>query len=135
MSDAFATLDAAGWLLAVYGTSADAPPEAFRLLDWEQPTPPAAGLRLRLAAHPGAAAGFEAGELYWADPRSLDQLATEARATRDTLLAGCDWRVTRGVELGTGVPAPWAAYRQALRDVTAQPSFPAAISWPEPPAV
>lgn len=59
--------------------------------------------------------------------------APSARAERDRLLADCDWVVMRSVEQGAPVPAPWAAYRTALRDLTAQPGFPAAITWPKPP--
>ena len=57
-----------------------------------------------------------------------------ARAERDLRLAACDWIVTRAVETGAPVPAAWAAYRSALRDLPQQPGFPGAITWPMPPA-
>lgn len=92
MINAFAVVDAEGWLLAVYGTAEDAPPEAIGVLDWERPAPPAPGLQLRLAAHPGAVAAFESGDLYWADPRSLAELRLakweEIKAARGARLAG-----------------------------------------------
>lgn len=65
----------------------------------------------------------------------LDESAAWAlvRAERDRLLAACDWRVARAMEAGEPLPAPWAAYRQALRDITEQ-ADPLAIDWPMPPA-
>lgn len=48
--------------------------------------------------------------------------------------AASDWVVTRAFEQGAQVPAPWAAYRQALRDVTAQLGFPGSVQWPSAPA-
>ncbi len=65
----------------------------------------------------------------------LDEDAAWAavRAERDRLLAACDWRVARAMEAGEPVPAPWVAYRQALRDITEQ-ADPLTIDWPAPPA-
>lgn len=73
-------------------------------------------------------------ELAWADLRSTGAKASEARRRRDALLADTDWLVTRAVELGEPVPAPWGSYRQALRDLTDQPGFPETINWPEVPS-
>ncbi|MGG4054103.1 phage tail assembly chaperone [Delftia tsuruhatensis] len=39
----------------------------------------------------------------------------------------------RAQETGEPMPAPWLAYRQALRDITDQPD-PLAIVWPTAPA-
>lgn len=64
----------------------------------------------------------------------LQQLAADLRADRDRRLAACDWVIARATERSEPVPAAWAAYRQALRDMTAQPGFPTAITWPLPPA-
>ena len=55
------------------------------------------------------------------------------RASRDSKLAESDWRVIKAVEMSTSVPIEWAAYRQALRDVTAQEGFPWTITWPDAP--
>lgn len=58
------------------------------------------------------------------------QQASSIRAERNRLIAECDW---------TQLPdspadkAAWAAYRQALRDVTAQPGFPWSVDWPSQP--
>ena len=45
--------------------------------------------------------------------------AKSVRASRDTKLAECDWRVIKAAETATTLDAAWATYRQALRDVTA----------------
>jgi len=61
------------------------------------------------------------------------EAATAARATRDGLIASCDWMAIKAFEGGTGVATEWATYRQALRDVSAQEGFPNNITWPEKP--
>jgi hypothetical protein len=61
------------------------------------------------------------------------EAATAARATRDGLIASCDWMAIKAFEGGTTVSTEWATYRQALRDVTAQAGFPNDITWPEKP--
>jgi hypothetical protein len=61
------------------------------------------------------------------------EAATAARATRDGLIASCDWMAIKAFEAGTEVATEWATYRQALRDVTAQAGFPNDITWPEKP--
>lgn len=59
--------------------------------------------------------------------------AKSVRASRDAKLAESDWRVIKSAETATALPAEWAAYRQALRDVTAQAGFPWTITWPDAP--
>ena len=59
--------------------------------------------------------------------------AKSVRASRDTKLAECDWRVIKAAETATTLDAAWATYRQALRDVTAQSGFPWTITWPDAP--
>ena len=59
--------------------------------------------------------------------------AKSVRASRDTKLAECDWRVIKATETATTLDAAWATYRQALRDVTAQSGFPWTITWPDAP--
>ena len=61
------------------------------------------------------------------------EAANAARATRDGLIASCDWMAIKAFEGGTGVATEWATYRQALRDVSAQAGFPNDITWPEKP--
>ena len=59
--------------------------------------------------------------------------AAHAKAVRDDRtkrLADCDWTQLPDAPVDT---AAWAGYRQALRDITAQPGFPFDIQWPAPP--
>lgn len=53
----------------------------------------------------------------------------EVRRLRDVRLAETDWTTLSDVPLSEKARAAWKAYRQALRDVTAQ-TDPLAISWP-----
>lgn len=66
-------------------------------------------------------------------PVDAAQLAADHRSQRDRRLAACDWVRARADDLGQPVPAAWLTYRQALRDITAQPGFPLSITWPTPP--
>jgi hypothetical protein len=59
-----------------------------------------------------------------------NQLATAARQQRDMLLSQCDWVTAKAFETSTPIPTEWAIYRQKLRDITTQASFPYNITWP-----
>ena len=64
--------------------------------------------------------------------------ADQVRAERDSKLAATDWVAIKAVDassdgLGIQVPQAWAAYRQALRDVTDQVGFPENVNWPVKP--
>ena len=61
---------------------------------------------------------------------TTEQLASEARAQRNALLSASDWTQVADAPVDQAV---WAAYRQALRDITAQAGFPATIDWPVAP--
>lgn len=67
-------------------------------------------------------------------PPTDAELAAAVRTTRDGLIAACDWTVLPDTPLFAAQLTAWKAYRQALRDITAQPGFPAAINWPVAPA-
>lgn len=69
----------------------------------------------------------------WRATPTLAARARTARTERDRRLALCDWVTTRALDLAQPVPAPWAAYRQQLRDVPEQSGFPDDITWPTPP--
>lgn len=56
--------------------------------------------------------------------------ANLVRNERNRSLTNCDW--TQLVDAPVD-PAPWAAYRQALRDIPSQPGFPWEITWPTEP--
>ena len=78
----------------------------------------------------------EAGHPVLADPPppTDDDLAAAIRAERDMKIAACDWTVLSDAPLTTTEKTNWKAYRQALRDVTAQPTFPQSVEWPVEPA-
>lgn len=63
----------------------------------------------------------------------LEQATTNIRSQRDYFLQESDWVVSKAYEIGEPVPANWATYRQALRDITAQEGFPYNVSWPTKP--
>lgn len=77
--------------------------------------------------------GVESGEVTIAPyvPPSDEELAAEVRAQRDLLLSQTDW--TQLPDVPQATRGRWAEYRQALRDITLQDGFPAAMEWPEPP--
>lgn len=64
------------------------------------------------------------------------QAAQIARLRRNALLTASDWSdlASAPQRLGGQVYQQWQQYRQALRDITNQPGFPATITWPTPPA-
>lgn len=55
------------------------------------------------------------------------EMSAKVRDKRNKLLAECDW--TQLADSPTD-KASWATYRQALRDISAQPGFPWAVDWP-----
>lgn len=56
--------------------------------------------------------------------------AANVRGHRDNLLKSSDWTQVTDAPVDK---AAWAAYRQALRDITAQAGFPWTIDWPVTP--
>jgi len=59
-----------------------------------------------------------------------DNAAAQVRAERNALLAESDWTQIPDAPVDQ---AAWRTYRQALRDITAQASFPYNITWPTKP--
>lgn len=60
----------------------------------------------------------------------LDQQSSLVRQERNARLSACDWTQLTDAPV---VATAWAAYRQQLRDVTAQEAFPWAVLWPAQP--
>ena len=60
-----------------------------------------------------------------------ERASWRARAERDRRLTESDW--TQLPDIPDATKLKWQAYRQALRDVTAQPGFPERIEWPVAP--
>lgn len=65
-------------------------------------------------------------------PLSPEELAEQIRTERDRLLKASDW--TQLPDIPQATKDLWVSYRQALRDVTAQESFPATVEWPTAPS-
>jgi hypothetical protein len=59
-----------------------------------------------------------------------EEKAGQVRAERNSKLAASDWTQLAD---STADKAAWAAYRQALRDITAQAGFPWTVDWPAQP--
>ena len=72
---------------------------------------------------------FDHVNLIWRLDRQ--KAAGMQRFRRDRLLAECDW--TQLPDVPDATKTKWQRYRQALRDITAQPGFPERIEWPTPP--
>lgn len=61
-----------------------------------------------------------------------EQLAKKIRSERNRLLAATDWTQLSDAP---DDKAAWAAYRQGLRDISKQATFPSSVTWPEAPGV
>jgi hypothetical protein len=63
------------------------------------------------------------------------ELVAQATAQRNQFLAESDWTQLPDARAAMGAEkaAEWDAYRQALRDITDQPGYPAEINWPVKP--
>jgi hypothetical protein len=63
----------------------------------------------------------------------LTALAATIRATRDGLLAECDFTQLQDAPLTPTQQAEWQVYRERLRDVPEQAGFPDEVTWPGKP--
>ena len=79
---------------------------------------------------PGPEYQFDYRQRAWAWDAEIALI--RVRAERDALLAQTDWRVIQAHEYGVPLAPAWAAYRQALRDITDQPDL-QNIQWPKTP--
>ena len=62
--------------------------------------------------------------------RKTEEKATAIRTKRDKLLVDSDWTQVADAPVDKAV---WATYRQALRDITSQATFPSEVTWPTKP--
>lgn len=72
--------------------------------------------------------------LYMVPPiteKTLEEKTTEAKKQRFYLLLETDW--TQVVDVPQIVKDKWAPYRQELRDITTQSTFPLNVIWPTKP--
>lgn len=61
---------------------------------------------------------------------TAEQRASFMRFMRNEKLAECDWTQVADAPVDK---AAWATYRQALRDISAQPGWPWSVEWPAAP--
>jgi hypothetical protein len=59
--------------------------------------------------------------------------ATQHRSKRNHLLKLCDWTQIEDCSLSDEKKQEWRAYRQALRDISTQESWPTYPVWPNEP--
>ena len=64
------------------------------------------------------------------DHTPTDEEIYAARQERNALLVASDWTQVPDAPVDQ---AAWAAYRQELRDVTSQETFPSEVTWPASP--
>mgnify|MGYP003706470857 FL=1 len=55
----------------------------------------------------------------------------QARTERDRLLTSSDWIVIQSLEAGIDIDSDWKVYRQELRDMPADSSWPSIGVWPQ----
>lgn len=60
-------------------------------------------------------------------------LAEEIRSRRNALLRDSDWTQGSDSPVSAAAILVWKNYRQALRDITKQTTFPRSVIWPTPP--
>ena len=63
-----------------------------------------------------------------------EEKASAIRAQRNGLLAASDWTQVPDCPLASSVKGKWFTYRQSLRDITKQDTFPESVDWPEAPS-
>lgn len=88
------------------------------------------GVPIPMPTKPSIHHTFDYSTKQWVDPRTTETEWPLVRYNRDKLLQASDWTQLPDVPLAT--KEAWAAYRQALRDLTDQPD-PFNIVWPTPP--
>lgn len=69
---------------------------------------------------------------YPTHPKTLIQLEAAIREDRDTLLFKSDW-IESSTSLSLEKRNEWKAYRQKLREIPDQASFPWEVTWPTKP--
>ena len=79
-----------------------------------------------------AAGGFGPIAPYVPHVPTSEELSSAIRAERDRRIAVADW--TQLPDVPEETRQLWADYRQALRDVPQQATFPDSVKWPEKPA-
>ena len=102
---------------------------------------PADAVEITAEQHAALIEGQSQGKLIQADAKGKpvladppaptdEELASAVRSKRDAMLSACDWTQVADAPVDQSA---WREYRQALRDVPAQPTFPHSVEWPVAP--
>ena len=89
------------------------------------------GVPVEFPAHSFKYANFDYSTKTWVE--DVKRIKAEVKAKRNTLLSASDWTQIPNGPLTAEKQAAWATYRQALRDITAQPGYPTDVEWPTVP--
>lgn len=76
-----------------------------------------------------------ARELQAREAKLYEQKAAPIRQERNRLLKDSDIYMIVDYPIGQEGKQAWALYRQALRDITSQETFPDTVTWPDKPEV
>lgn len=87
------------------------------------------GFAVEIPNQPNNYSVFDFSSKEWIDDEVL--LVDEINGKRKKLLSESDWTQIPDVPLET--KQAWATYRQALRDITTQESYPFNVIWPTKP--
>lgn len=104
--------------------------EAFGLYPVVGDEPAYDPVRERVAGPQYVFDGAQVNRVFTVEEIPDEEKAGQVRAERSTKLAASDWTQLAD---STADKAAWAAYRQALRDITAQAGFPWTVDWPAQP--
>jgi hypothetical protein len=74
--------------------------------------------------------GVQVNRVFTVEQIPDDEKAGQVRSQRTDKLKDSDWTQVADAPVDQ---AAWATYRQALRDITAQPGFPWTVTWPTQP--
>jgi hypothetical protein len=89
-------------------------------------------LPVDMSPKPGEYYKFDYTTKSWAV--DAEQATQAVLVQRQQLLIDSDWTDTLSAQARLGSAyAEWQTYRQALRDITAQPGYPITIEWPMKP--
>lgn len=78
---------------------------------------------------------FDFVKLEWCDNRSYEEASLFVKNERNAKLQESDWTDTYSAptRLGQTLYDQWQTYRQALRDITTQATYPFEVVWPTSP--
>lgn len=112
----------------------------------DHPTIPSDAVEITIDVHRELINGQTTGKIIVSDDtgfpvavdppeKTSEELAISVREQRDKLLAETDYLVMPDYPLTKTASAKIKLYRQKLRDITSQGTFPENVTWPERPQV